>query len=105
MNEKMTAEHFRQMKSREKIAVLTAYDYLTAQLLDEVGIDAILVGDSVGMVFSGHETTLPVTMEAVSEKNKIKLGQPMKIKIDETKTSHQGKIYKISGIIDPGSRT
>jgi len=40
-----------------------------------------------------------------SEKNKIKLGQPMTIKIDETKTSHQGKIYKISGVIDPGSRT
>ena len=40
-----------------------------------------------------------------SEKNKIKLGQPMKIKIDETGTSHQGKIYKISGVIDPGSRT
>lgn len=40
-----------------------------------------------------------------SEKNKIKLGQPMKIKIDETQTSHQGKIYKISGVIDPGSRT
>ncbi|MCK4273005.1 3-methyl-2-oxobutanoate hydroxymethyltransferase [bacterium] len=65
MNEKMTAEHFRQMKSQEKIAVLTAYDYLTAQLLDEVGIDAILVGDSVGMVFSGHETTLPVTMDEI----------------------------------------
>lgn len=40
-----------------------------------------------------------------SEKNKIKLGQPMKIKIDETQTTHQGKIYKISGVIDPGSRT
>lgn len=40
-----------------------------------------------------------------SEKNNTKLGQAMKIKIDETKTSHQGKIYKISGVIDPGSRT
>lgn len=40
-----------------------------------------------------------------SEKNKIKPGQIMKIKIDETGTSHQGKIYKISGVIDPGSRT
>ena len=40
-----------------------------------------------------------------SEKNKIKLGQPMKIKVDETKTVHKGKIYKISGVIDPGSRT
>jgi 3-methyl-2-oxobutanoate hydroxymethyltransferase len=65
MDEKKTAKHIRQMKSREKIAVLTAYDYLTAQLLDEVGIDAILVGDSAGMVFSGYETTLPVTMEEI----------------------------------------
>ncbi|MCK4981541.1 MAG: efflux RND transporter periplasmic adaptor subunit [Victivallaceae bacterium] len=40
-----------------------------------------------------------------SEKNKTKLGQPMKIKVDETQTSHQGEIYKISGVIDPGSRT
>ena len=39
------------------------------------------------------------------EKNKIKLGQKMKLKIDETGTVHQGKIYKISGVIDPGSRT
>jgi 3-methyl-2-oxobutanoate hydroxymethyltransferase len=63
MEEKVTTLLFRQMKSREKIAVLTAYDCLMAQLLDEVGIDAILVGDSVGMVFSGYETTLSVTMD------------------------------------------
>lgn len=63
MEEKVTTLFFRQMKSREKIAVLTAYDCLMAQLLDEVGIDAILVGDSVGMVFSGYETTLSVTMD------------------------------------------
>jgi len=63
MDEKVTVRLLRQMKSREKIAVLTAYDYLVAQLLDEVGIDAILVGDSVGMVFAGYETTLSVTMD------------------------------------------
>lgn len=48
---------------------------------------------------------LAVMHLASSEKNKIKLGQPMEILIDETKTKHQGKIYKISGVIDPGSRT
>ncbi|UCE19935.1 MAG: 3-methyl-2-oxobutanoate hydroxymethyltransferase [Gemmatimonadota bacterium] len=47
----------------EKIAVLTAYDFLTARFLDEAGIDMIIVGDSVSMVFAGHETTLPVTMD------------------------------------------
>ncbi len=47
----------------EKIAMLTAYDYLVARLLDQVGMDIILVGDSLGNVVQGHETTLPVTVE------------------------------------------
>jgi 3-methyl-2-oxobutanoate hydroxymethyltransferase len=45
------------------ISMLTAYDYPTAKLLDEAGIDVLLVGDSVAMVVGGHETTLPVTMD------------------------------------------
>ena len=63
MKDKVTTTVFQRLKSREKIAVLTAYDYLVAQLLDETGIDAVLVGDSVGMVFSGYHTTLSVTMD------------------------------------------
>ena len=47
----------------EKIAVLTAYDYPFARLMDQAGIDIILVGDSVGAVVAGYENTLPVTME------------------------------------------
>jgi 3-methyl-2-oxobutanoate hydroxymethyltransferase len=47
----------------EKIAMLTAYDFLVAKYLDQVGIDIILVGDSVGNVVQGHETTLPVTVD------------------------------------------
>jgi 3-methyl-2-oxobutanoate hydroxymethyltransferase len=47
----------------EKISMLTAYDYSTATLVDEAGIDMILVGDSLGMVFLGYENTLSVTME------------------------------------------
>lgn len=47
----------------EKISVLTAYDYPLARIMDEAGIDVILVGDSAGTVFSGHDTTLPVTMD------------------------------------------
>jgi 3-methyl-2-oxobutanoate hydroxymethyltransferase len=47
----------------EKIAALTAYDATTARLLDRAGVDLILVGDSLGMVVLGYETTLPVTLE------------------------------------------
>lgn len=63
---KMTPRSLVRMKKKgERIAMLTAYDFPTAEILDKAGIDAILVGDTLGMVVHGHETTLPVTMEEV----------------------------------------
>lgn len=53
----------KQMANGEKIAMLTAYDYSTAQLMDQAGIDMLLVGDSLGMVMLGYPDTLAVTME------------------------------------------
>ncbi len=53
----------RMKQDKNKVAVLTAYDYPFARLMDEVGIDIILVGDSVGSVVSGYDNTLPVTLE------------------------------------------
>lgn len=61
---KVTTKSLQLLKdSGEKIAALTAYDFITARLLEEAGIDVILVGDSLGNVFQGNETTLPVTMD------------------------------------------
>jgi 3-methyl-2-oxobutanoate hydroxymethyltransferase len=52
-------------RSGEKLAMLTAYDATFARLVDDVGVDMILVGDSLGMVVQGHETTIPVTLDDV----------------------------------------
>lgn len=60
----ITVDTVREMKGRgEKIACLTAYDHPMARILDEAGIEIILVGDSVANVYAGEKTTLPVTME------------------------------------------
>jgi len=60
----ITAPEFRAAKARgAKLAVVTAYDYTSARLCDEAGVDCILVGDSVGMVVQGHPTSLPVTLD------------------------------------------
>lgn len=61
---KNTSVTFKEAKAKgQKLAMLTAYDYTTAKLADEAGIDSILVGDSLGMVMLGYEDTLSVTME------------------------------------------
>lgn len=61
---KITTHQLQEMKNRgEKIAMLTAYDYSMAKIIDTAGIDVILVGDSASNVMAGHETTLPITLE------------------------------------------
>jgi len=63
-DKKVTAVTLLEMKRRgEKISMLTAYDYCTALLMDQSEIDVLLVGDSLGMVVMGEDTTLPVTMD------------------------------------------
>lgn len=63
---KVTIHTLQQMKERgDKIAMLTCYDATFARLLDESHVDILLVGDSLGMVVQGHETTLPVTLDEV----------------------------------------
>lgn len=61
---KVTTARFGQMKERgEKISMLTAYDYSMAKLVDEAGVDAVLVGDSASNVMAGNVTTLPMTLD------------------------------------------
>jgi len=61
---RITINQVKEMKQKgEKISMLTAYDYATAKIIDEAGIPLILVGDSLGMVVLGYESTIPVTME------------------------------------------
>ena len=61
---KITTHSLQEMKSRgEKISMLTAYDYTMAKIIDNSGIDVILVGDSASNVMAGHQTTLPITLD------------------------------------------
>ncbi len=60
----MTTHKLMQMKEQgEKIAMLTAYDYTMARILDSAGVDIVLVGDSAANIMAGHETTLPITLD------------------------------------------
>ena len=64
MAKKVTINTFMKKKETgEKITAVTSYDYTFTKIIDEAGIDMILVGDSLGMVVQGHQSTLPVTME------------------------------------------
>ena len=61
---RITTNVLQEMKTRnEKISMLTSYDYTLAKIVDDAGIDVILVGDSASNVVAGHETTLPITLD------------------------------------------
>lgn len=63
-NKRITTVRLKQMKAKgELITMLTAYDYTMAKILDDSGIEVLLVGDSAANVFAGHDTTLPITVD------------------------------------------
>ncbi|MCE5301123.1 MAG: 3-methyl-2-oxobutanoate hydroxymethyltransferase [Spirochaetia bacterium] len=73
----LTAPKITALKGKKKLVMLTAYDYLTASYLEKAGVDMVLVGDSLGMVFNGTADTLPVTVEDVIYHTKaVKRGAP-----------------------------
>lgn len=74
MNKKVTTAELKEKKQKgEKISMLTAYDYSQAKIVDEAGVDMILVGDSLGMVVLGYENTLSVTLEEMIHHGKAVL--------------------------------
>jgi 3-methyl-2-oxobutanoate hydroxymethyltransferase len=90
---KVTTRRLTEMKQRgEKIAMLTAYDYSMAKLIDEAGMDAILVGDSASNVMAGNITTLPITLDQMiyHAKSVIKGVQRALVVVDLPFGSYQG---------------
>jgi len=93
---KQTVTTFQKMKeSHQKISMLTAYDYTTAKLIDEAGVNAILVGDSLGMVMLGYENTLSVTMEDMIHHGRAvtKAAKQAMVVVDMPFMSYQTSVY------------
>ena len=66
LEDKITIPHLKKLKQQgEKFACLTAYDYSFARLVEDCGVEVVLVGDSLGMVIQGHDTTIPVTLNEI----------------------------------------
>lgn len=90
---KVTTHQLQAMKSRgEKISMLTAYDFSMAKLVDDAGIDVILVGDSASNVMAGHETTLPITLDQMiyHASSVVKAVQRALVVVDIPFGSYQG---------------
>ena len=66
LEDKVTIPQLKKLKQQgEKFACLTAYDYSFATVMEDCGVEVVLVGDSLGMVIQGHDTTIPVTLEDI----------------------------------------
>lgn len=94
---KVTTHRLTEMKERgEKISMLTSYDFSMAQLVDEAGVDVILVGDSASNVFSGNQTTLPITLDQMiyHGTSVVKAVQRALVVVDLPFGSYQGNSKK-----------
>ena len=92
-NRKVTTRRLIEMKQRgEKISMLTAYDYSMAQLIDQAGMDVILVGDSASNVMAGNVTTLPITLDQMiyHGKSVMNAGKRALVVVDLPFGSYQG---------------
>jgi len=93
---KKTIKDFLKKKGREKIVMITAYDYPTARIISETDIDSILVGDSLGMVVLGYSSTLPVKMSEIMHHLKavVRANPPQLIIADMPFMSYEISIEK-----------
>ena len=92
----VTTQVFQNMKNNgEKIAMLTSYDYSIARLVDQAGIDAILVGDSAANVMLGHHTTLPITVDEMIffAQSVVKAAKRAMVVVDMPFGSYQGDAH------------
>ncbi len=97
---KVTTHRLSEMKSRgEKISMLTSYDYSMAKLVDEAGIDVILVGDSASNVMAGNQTTLPITLDQMiyHGKSVVNAVQRALVVVDLPFGTYQGNSRKALG--------
>jgi len=95
-----TTQTIREMKARgEKIAMLTGYDYSMATVLDDSGIDVILVGDSAANVMAGYETTVPITLEEMMyhASSVVRASKQAMVVVDLPFGSYQGAPYDALG--------
>lgn len=92
---KLTIQQLAAQKGVRKLSMLTAYDYPTARIIDEAGIDMILVGDSLGNVILGYENTLAVTVDDMIHHGKAvcRGAQNSFVVIDMPFMSYQGSVY------------
>ncbi len=92
---RVSISQIREMKLKgEKITMLTAYDYGTARIVDEAGIPLILVGDSLGMVMLGYESTIPVTMEEMIHHTKavVRGSKKARVEVDMPLMTYQVRV-------------
>ena len=101
---KVTTHRLMEMKQRgEKITMLTAYDYSMAKLIDQAGMDVILVGDSASNVMAGNVTTLPITLDQMiyHGKSVMKAVKRALVVVDLPFGSYQGNSLDGTGLCHP----
>lgn len=110
MKKKTVIDFMKMKKQRDQVAWITAYEYLTASYAEQAGMDMVLVGDSMGMVLLGYDSTMPVTMDdCISHCQAVRRGAPHTWVVgdmpflsyqqsDEAAVINAGRFFKEAGV-------